>query len=61
MDAEVASGGGAGSGGELRALRMKDVIEARSMVHPTAQKAEDYLFRATGMTKDDFERMMNGQ
>jgi len=62
--AEMASEGGEGKQGgaaDLRPLSMRDIISARSMVHPTAEKAEDYLYKATGMTKDDFERMMNGQ
>mmetsp|Transcript_13923 Transcript_13923/g.27503 ORF Transcript_13923/g.27503 Transcript_13923/m.27503 type:complete len:369 (-) Transcript_13923:537-1643(-) len=45
----------------LRPLAMRDIMGARVLVPPTAQCADDYLRKSTGMTKDDFMRMISGQ
>eukprot|EP00961_Rhodomonas_salina_P188369 2542050-Rhodomonas_salina.1 len=46
---------------QLRPLATTDILAARSLVTPTGQSAEEYLEKATGMTRDQFARYLSGQ
>mmetsp|Transcript_35038 Transcript_35038/g.56594 ORF Transcript_35038/g.56594 Transcript_35038/m.56594 type:complete len:380 (-) Transcript_35038:190-1329(-) len=45
---------------QLRALRMDDIIAAKTMVTPTGEEASEYFTKATGMNKSDFDDFING-
>ncbi|EKX32563.1 hypothetical protein GUITHDRAFT_91001 [Guillardia theta CCMP2712] len=44
---------------DLRPLKMDDIIKAKTMVTPTGESANDYLMRCTGMSADEFAKLLN--
>ncbi len=46
---------------QLRPLTTADILAAKQMVLPTGQSADEYLAKATGMTRDQFSRFLSGQ